>query len=135
MTEETNIPKESAIVEVSPETKKLVEQEMPNETEQVRQETMALVEALRKRAQAEIQGASKLTVDAYLNAVQQARTALDDNQLFDKERIEYSMKLLQMDAQKNWENILKEISEFGDRLSEAAKVAWETLTTPRDGSK
>lgn len=135
MTEETNIPKERALVEVSPETKKLVEQEMPNETEKVKQETMALVEALRKRAQSEIQDASKLTVDAYLTAVQQARTALEENKLLDKERIEYSMKLLQMDAQKNWETILKEISDFGDRLSEAARVAWETLTAPRDDSK
>ncbi|MBD0361508.1 MAG: hypothetical protein ICV55_01765, partial [Coleofasciculus sp. C3-bin4] len=53
----------------------------------------------------------------------------------DKERIEYSFKLLQMDAEKNWESILKEVSSFGDRLADAAKAAWDALTAPRPNSK
>lgn len=131
MTTESNIPPESSLVEVSTETRDMVNREMPNETDKVKNETMALIEAIKKRAQAEIQGASQLTSDAYLTAIHEARTAVEQNQLFDKDRIEYTMKLIQMDAQKNWESILKEISVFGDRLSDAAKAAWEALTAPR----
>jgi len=67
--------------------------------------------------------------------VNQAREAVEQNKLFDKEQIEYSFKLLQMDAEKNWESILKEVSTFGDRLADAAKAAWDALTTPRPNSR
>ena len=38
MTNEGNVPKERALVEVSPETKALVDEQMPNETQQVKNE-------------------------------------------------------------------------------------------------
>ncbi len=73
-----------------------------------------------------------MTRDAYLDAVRKARETLEDNQLlFERDRLEYSMKLIQMEAEKNWESILNEVKEWGDRLSEAAKAAWEKLTAPR----
>ena len=131
----SEIPKDRAIIEYNADTDALIETEMAGESDAVKNETRALIDAIRRRAQAEAQGAGDLTRDAYLTAVRQAREAFEQNQLLDKERIEYSIKLLQMDAEKNWESILKEVSTFGDRLADAAKAAWDTLTAPSPDSK
>lgn len=130
---ETDAPKESSIVEVSPETKAMVEEDegLKDATEQVKNETMALIEAIKTRAQSEIHKARNYTLETYLSSVQKAKTSLEEENLFDPERIENSLKILQKDAEKNWESILKQAQEFGDRLSEAAKAAWEILTAPR----
>lgn len=128
------VPKERALTEYDPAMSELVKQEMPNESEQMRQETMALIEAIKRRAQSEAKGAGELTRDTYLTAVKQIREAVEQDQVFNKDRIEYSFKLLQMDAEKNWESIVKEVSTLGDRLADAAKAAWDALTAPRSDS-
>lgn len=124
-------PETTAIVEVSPETNTLVEDEMVGADEKLKQETKALVEAIKKRAQVEAKGAGDLTRDAYLGAVRQAREAIEQNKLLDPERIEYSFWLIQKEAEKNWQSILNEVSTLGDRLADAAKAAWDTLMSPR----
>lgn len=119
---------ETKMVEVSPETHALVEEpELTRETE-------ALVDAIKKRAQAEIKGAGDLTRDAYLNAVRQAREALEQNKLLDPERVEYSIWLIQKEAERNWQSILNEVSILGDRMADAARAAWDALTAPRPDS-
>jgi hypothetical protein len=135
MNTESNLSKERVLIEYSPETNALVEQNMPNESDELKQETKALIEAIKRRAQMEAQGAGELTRDTYLNAVRQVRESIEQNQIFDPERIEYNFKLMQMDAQKNWELLLKEVSMLGDRFSDAAKAAWDVFTTPRPDSK
>lgn len=135
MTSESPVPESRAVTPYDEKMHALVKQEMPDATEEVQKETMALIEAIKKRAQSEAKGAGELTRDTYLTAVRQIREAIEQDKLFDKERIEYSFKLLQMDAQKNWESILKEVSSFGDRLADAAKAAWDALTAPRPNSK
>ena len=59
MTETNNTPetKEATIVSVSPETNALVEKELVGQNEQIKEETKALVEAIKKRAQSEIENA------------------------------------------------------------------------------
>lgn len=132
MTNESNPQDTSAIVEVSPETNALVEQEMKGESEALKEETKALVDAVRKRAQADAQSAGDFTRDAYLNAVRQLRETVEQNKLFDPEQIERSFEMIQTEAEKNWNSIVKEVTEFGDRLSEAAKAAWDILTHPKE---
>ena len=130
---------ETVIVEITPQTDALVNKEMAGESDELKSETKALIDAIKKRAQAEAAAATEtaqsvgtMTRDAYLDAVRKARETLEDNQLlFERDRLEYSMKLIQMEAEKNWESILNEVKEWGDRLSEAAKAAWEKLTAPR----
>jgi hypothetical protein len=131
MNSEPYVPKESALVEVSPETNELVEKEMSGETDDLKRETKALIDAIKKRAQSEAQAAGNLTRDTYLNAVRRARASVEQNKLVDPERIAYSMKLIQMEAEKNWESVVKEVATLGDRLADAAKAAWEALTAPR----
>jgi hypothetical protein len=100
MTSESPVPENRALVEYSEETKAIVsaDPKMAGESDEVKNETMALIEAIRRRAQSEAKGAGELTRDTYLTAVRQAREAIEQDKLFDKERIEYSFKLLQMDA-------------------------------------
>jgi hypothetical protein len=129
MTETNNQPKttETDLVHVSPETDALVEQEMTGQDEQIKKETKALVEAIRKRAQSEIENAQTITQDAYLNAVRSAREAVENNDLLDPKRIEDSVAMIQKDAQENWQKTVDEIAGLGDRLQEAAQVAWDIL--------
>ena len=126
-THDTSKTKENSIVPVSPETNALVEKEMAGESDQLKTETKALVEAIRKRAQSEIDNAQTLTQDAYLNAVRSAREAIEKNQLLDPKRIEHSVEMIQRDARENWQKTVDEISALGDRLQEAARAAWDII--------
>ncbi len=119
--------KETTIVPISPETNALVEKEMAGESDELKAETKALVEAIRKRAQSEIENAQTLTKEAYLNAVRSARQAVEKNQLLDPKRIEHSVDMIQKDAQENWQKTVDEIKALGDRMQEAAQVAWDIL--------
>ena len=134
---DNNIPneKETDIVKVSPETDALVEQEMTGQDEQIKDETKALVEAIRKRAQSEIENAQTITQDAYLNAVRNAREALEQNELLNPKRIEHSAEMIQRDVEANWQKTVDEIASLGDRLQEAAQAAWDILMGNNSGSK
>ena len=131
---EQKVPKSSAMVEVSPETEALIKKEMPNSPEALQRETMKLFEALKMRAQSEAQAAGEFTREAYLNAVTEARKAVEKEKLFDPAEIERSMNLLQQDLDKNWNDMVKQVTELGDRLSTAADAAWKALTEPLSGS-
>lgn len=117
--------------EVTPQTNELVETEMAGESDDLKNETKALIDALKKRAQVEAQSAGTLTREAYLNAVRRARETVEGNQLIERDRIEYSFTLIQKEAEKNWHSVVKEVADLGDRLADAAKAAWDILTTPR----
>lgn len=130
---EATTPEETTIIKVSPE-EALAEPKTSSTDDKLMQETEALVDAIKKRAQAEVQGAGDLTRDAYLNAVLKAREALEQNKLLDPEQIEYSIWLTQKEAERNWQAILDEASTLGDRLADAAKAAWDALTAPRPDS-
>ena len=129
MTETNNKPEtqETNIVAVSPETNALVEKEMIGQDESIKEATKALVEAIKKRAQSEIKNAQTITRDAYLKAVNNAREAIEENQLIERERIEHSVKIIQKEAQENWHKIAQEITDLGQRLQEAAQGAWDVL--------
>lgn len=141
MTTEPNNVEDSIRIEIipqsgqiSPQTNDMVETEMAGESEDVKSATKALIDALKKRAQSEAQSAGTLTREAYLNAVNQARQAIEQNQLIEAERIENAFEMIQREAEKNWESIAKEVAELGDRLAVAAKAAWDALTAPRPHS-
>ena len=120
--------------QVSSQTNDLVETEMAGESDDLKSETKALIDALKKRAQVEAQNAGTLTREAYLTAVRRAREKIDNEQLIERDRIEHSFELIKNEAEKNWESVVKEVAEVGDRLAEAAKAAWEKLTAPRPRS-
>ena len=120
---------------ISARTEEIVERSMANEPEAVKQETMQLVEALTTRAQSELQGAQQVTMDMYLGAVRNATEMLQENRVFDPQKIERSLSAIQADAQKNMAAVLDDIKkfgeQFGDRVDAAAKAAWETFNRPQ----
>ncbi len=141
MTSEPNDVESSVRIEIIPQTSQvssqtsdLVESEMAGESDDLKSETKALIDALKKRAQSEAQSAGTLTREAYLNAVRRARETLEQNQLIERDRIENAFELIQKEAEKNWNSVLKEVAEVGERLADAAKAAWEVLIAPRPGS-
>lgn len=127
-TTENNVPETSSI-EVSERTNALVDQNLPDAPEAVKNETKELIEAITRKAQSETQKAGEFAKDNYLEAVRNVRTEVEKLN-FDPERIEESIKLVQMDAEKNWESLVKEFESFGNRLNEAAQAAWSILTAP-----
>ncbi|MFN6568728.1 hypothetical protein A6770_26365 [Nostoc minutum NIES-26] len=124
----------TVIVEISPQTHALVEAEMAGETDEVKRETKALIEALRRRAQAEANSAGTLTRETYLNAVRQARRAIEGEKFIAGDRLEYTWVVFQDEAEKNWHLLMKEVAEFSIRLQKAAKAAWEAFNDPRSQS-
>ncbi len=129
MTDKNEEPK--VIVEVSPQTNEMVESQMVGESQDVKDETAALIEALKRRAQAEAQSAGTLTRETYLSAVRQARETIEQNPLIERSRIENAFEMVQSEATKNFESIVAEVQELGDRLQAAAQAAWDVLTAPR----
>jgi hypothetical protein len=118
------------VVEISSQTHEMVETEMAGETDEVKRETKALIEALKRRAQTEAESAGTLTRETYLNAVRQAREAIEREKLIERDRIEHSWAVMQDEAQRNWHLLMKEVADFSDRLQKAAKAAWEAFNAP-----
>ncbi|MBE9006900.1 hypothetical protein IQ259_17970 [Fortiea sp. LEGE XX443] len=122
----------TVVVEISSRTNEMVEAEMAGETDEVKNETKALIEALKRRAQAEAESAGTLTRETYLNAVRQAREAIEGEKLIERDRLEHAWAVIQEEADKNWHLLWKEFSDFGDRIHCAAKAAWEAFNAPRN---
>ena len=118
------------IVEISSETDKLVETEMVGETDEVKRETKALIEALKRRAQSEADSAGTITRETYLKAVRQARELIEGRKLIEPDRLEDSWAIIQDEAERNWHLLMKDLVDFSYRLQKAAKAAWETFNNP-----
>ena len=116
------------IVEISPETDELVETEMAGESNEVKRETKALIEALERRSQAE--SAGTLTRETYLKAVRQARELIEGRKLIERDRLQYSWAIIQDEAERNWHLMMKDLVDFSFRLQKAATAAWETFNNP-----
>ncbi|OUL35779.1 hypothetical protein BV372_09865 [Nostoc sp. T09] len=124
--------KSTLIIEVSPQTHELVEIEMAGETEEVKGETKALIEALKKRARSEAKSPGNISNQTYLNAVRQAREAIEARTLVEREyRLDYAWLVMQDEFEKNWYLLMRELVDFGDRLQHAAKAAWDAFNAPR----
>jgi uncharacterized membrane protein YccC len=124
----------SAIVSVDDETKALVEREMPEASDEVKQKVVELIEAIKRRAQSEVETAGDRTREAYLAAVKQAEEAIAKTQETSekyRDELEKSLKLVEQEAHTNWDNLVQEITDFGDRLRHAADAAWSVLTAPK----
>ncbi len=125
--EDNNNPSETNAIQVSERNNTLVEENMPYAEERVKQETKQLIEAITRKAQLETQKVGEFAQDNYLEAIRNVRGEIEKLN-FDPERVEEAIKLTQMDAEKNWESLVKEVEDFGNRLNEAAQAAWAILT-------
>jgi hypothetical protein len=103
---------------------------MANESDEVKRETKALIEALKRRAQAEADSAGTLTRETYLKAVQQARELVEGRKLMQRDRLEDSWAVIQDEVERNWYLLMKDLVDFNFRLQKAAMAAWETFNNP-----
>lgn len=135
MSNEPNIPKDRALVKISPRTNALVEENLPDASEQAKQETKELIEVMMHKAFSEMQKVGDLALESYLAAVRSMRSEIEQLDIFNPEQIEDALWLMQIDARRNWESWTREMQELSDRLSEAAQAAWQILTDPRPRSR
>jgi polyhydroxyalkanoate synthesis regulator phasin len=131
MSTEPNGNPENTPVEVISNDPSLVTQTTPPETNEIKDETLALIDAIRKKAQSEAQKAGEFARDNYLEAVRRAREEIEKKDLFEPENIKEAMQQIQTEVEKDWDNLVKEVTSLGERLNDAAKAAWETLSAPR----
>lgn len=131
MTTEPNSNAESVPVEVMPDNPALMQQQAQQTPSEIKQETLALIEAIRTKAQSETQKAGDFARDSYLDAVRKAKEEVDKLNLFEPKRIDDALKQVQGEVEKDWDALAKQVTTLGDRLNEAAKAAWEKLTAPR----
>ncbi len=87
-----------------------------------------VVDAIKTRAQAQIQDAGEVSREAYLKAVRQAREAVEQNKLIERSRIDQAVDHIHKESEKNWHVVVREIESLGTRLKETAKSAWNALT-------
>lgn len=87
-----------------------------------------VLDAIKMRAQAQVQDAGEVSREAYLKAVRQAREAVEQNKLIERDRIEQAVDDIQKQTEKNWHVVVGEIESIGTRLAETAKSAWNALT-------
>jgi len=87
-----------------------------------------VVDAIKTRAQSQVQGAGEVSREAYLKAVRQAREAVEQNKFIERDRIEQAVDQIQKEAEKNWHVVVGEIESIGSRLTEASKSAFQALT-------
>lgn len=129
--ESVEIVESTIVVEISPQTEELVETEMAGETDELKRETKALIEALRRRAQSEAESAGKLTRETYLNAVRKAREAIEKEKIIERDRLEYFWSVFQEETERNWHLMMKEFVDFSNRFQNAVKAGWEAFHAPR----
>ena len=129
MTEEQNVPKESALVE-TPSTQVTATSESSGTKPQ--KETEALLEAIQNLVKVELQTAAEINRDAYTEAVKNVRERIEQIRLIDKDQIESSFKQFETDAESNFQGIVKDLSDLGERLTKATQAFWDVLTASDD---
>ncbi|NEP85134.1 MAG: hypothetical protein F6K39_47815 [Okeania sp. SIO3B3] len=129
MMTEPNVPKDRAIVEVETDSNQITSS---SESTDPKQETEELVEAIKRLAQSEMEAAGEFTRDSYIQAVKQARETIERIRLIDPQKIEEAGKNIEKDIETNWETMVKEVQDFGDRLVKAGQAAWDVLTAPKE---
>ncbi|HBK97055.1 MAG TPA: hypothetical protein DD001_06825 [Microcoleaceae bacterium UBA10368] len=87
-----------------------------------------VVDAIKTRAQSQVQDAGEVSREAYLKAVRQAREAVEQNKFIERDRIEQAVDQIQKETEKNWHVVVGEIESIGSRLTEASKSAFQALT-------
>ncbi|MEO1183512.1 MAG: hypothetical protein AAFX46_01810 [Cyanobacteria bacterium J06636_27] len=133
MTNEITTNQESAIVPVSEETKALVEQKMPNESDEIKQKMGELVELIKKRAESELESAGEMTRESYLKAINEAKTTLKKTEnFFAEQEKSLTQKIPTVDLLHYLilELFVSEIKKMNNRVDKAIEAAWKTLTEP-----
>lgn len=138
MPEEASNPKsnpeeEAPIVPVSDDTKALVEKNMPNESDEVKQKFGELVEAIKRQATKEMESAETMSREAYVKAIEEAQMTLKKAQDFfqqQEQTLETNIDNVRNEATQQWEKLQADVQSMGNRVERAINAAWTILTEP-----
>jgi hypothetical protein len=134
MATEINDSQESISIEVITDNPALVKEEMsenPKKPNEIFEETKALIEAIKTKAQSEVQKAGEMARESYLQAVRNATQEVEKLNLFDHNLIDDARSQIETEVEKDWDNLVKKFTNLGERIQEAAKTAWDILIAPR----
>lgn len=129
---------DSQIVPVSDETRALVDKNMPNESDEVKQKFGELVEAIKRQATREIESAETMSKEVYVDAFEQAQKTLQTAQDFfyqQEQTLEAHVDQIRNEATQQWEKILADMQDMGSRVDRAINAAWTILTEPDPSDK
>ena len=121
----------STIAPVSEATKALVEQKLPEQSDEIKQKMGELVELIKKQAESELEVAESMTRETYVNAISNAKNTLKKTETFFAEQeqtLQQKIKELNSQADREWESFVSEVKNMGNRIDNAINVAWKALT-------
>lgn len=137
---EANLPNdpqtnETSASDVSPETKAMVEDQLTQESDEIKYHVTALIEAIKKQTQSQIETTGDVTREVYVSAMRQAQETLKKTGFVLDDQwnsIENSVSGVENMASKNWDVMMKDFQKWGDRMDRAFNAAWEILTEDND---
>jgi ABC-type transporter Mla subunit MlaD len=108
-----------------------------DELSQVHQATQTLVDAVKGLAQAKIQStqATQALVDALKGLAQANIQSATDLTEETHHSIDRSVQVLRDKADRSWQAAIHQVEDIDDRMTKAAKAAWEILTDPPSDPK
>ncbi|NEO86512.1 MAG: hypothetical protein F6J87_19965 [Spirulina sp. SIO3F2] len=128
-------PNETPASDVSPETKAIVDEKLPQESDEIKQHLMALIDAVKRQTQTQLETAGDVTRDVYVNTMRQAQETLKNSGLVLDDQwnsIESSVSGIESLASKNFDVVFKDFQKWGDRMDRAFNAAWQILTEDHD---
>ncbi|MGK7952028.1 MAG: hypothetical protein AB4368_25405 [Xenococcaceae cyanobacterium] len=131
METETTTTQTSESAPVSEATKALVEQKLPEESDEIKQKMGELVELIKKQAESELKSAEEMTREAYLNAIANAKATIKKTETFFAEQeqtLQQKIQELDTQADQEWDSFVADVKNMGDRIDRAINAAWKVLT-------
>jgi flagellar capping protein FliD len=138
MTSQSTDPKDVKTIDVSAETKALVEQKMGDEPDDIKHHMMALIEAIKHRASEQLEATGEMTKETYVSAMRQAKDTLNKTEGFFQEQknsLSQTIDDVENTTTQRWETMLQDMKEMGNRLDRAVSAAWKILTEPDSKSE
>jgi uncharacterized membrane-anchored protein YjiN (DUF445 family) len=120
---------------VSEETRAIVEQNLPYESDEVKQKFGELIDAIKRQAAHEVQSVEDMSRETYISALEHAQQTLKRAQEFlhsQEETLETNVNQVKDDASHKWETLVADIRAMGNRVDRAIHAAWTILTEPTD---
>ncbi|MDB9312902.1 hypothetical protein PN462_07300 [Spirulina sp. CS-785/01] len=128
---------ETRTSEINPETRALVDQKMPNESDEIRYHMMSLIDAIKQQTEDQLESAGDMTREAYVEAMRQAQNTLQNTGLLldeQRESLEKTITGIEDTATQQWETFVNEFQNFSDRFERAVDAAWKILTEPESNT-
>lgn len=129
----------TTITPVTEDTQALVNQQMSEESDAIKQKMGELVDLIKQSAEAELKTTENMTREAYIKAMNNVQSTLRKTQAFfetQESAIERSIQTLSNGANHHWETFVADIKDMGDRIDRAVSAAWKELApTNTDASQ